>query len=634
MKIKKNNGFTLVELLAVIVVLAIILAIAIPQVLKLTEKAKSDAFLVNEKMLVKAARDYAALGNVDLPTVIGLTAEVSYADLKGVNGMNEIYDQKSGDECSGYVTIKLVATNKYEYLPNLSCTSYQSAGPLTPPMITLVGSTIIEIPIYSTYVDLGATALDAVDGEVTVTIDDTAVVETSIGTYEVTYNVTDSDLNEAIEEIRTVKVVSLGNEPELSNNMYPIKWNGTAWVVTTESDLEWYVYNGDIDNSADSNKTDGIGAFTADEWANVHITTTTLTEGESISETDLNMYVWIPRYTYLLNEGSKIVAIKYSDGTTDDTSNSYLMHPGFCATNNDDNSDGAYATNMGDDCLDSGDWNLTGIWVAKFEMSSSTGTSSDFGEPADANVAYGVSRPNVVPWKGMALNYSFNESRTLQTELSLTNVDSHGIKSSEWAAVSYLAEALRDGEEVWINNQGSDGKYIITGCAGTGAGAAPTNKGSLGCNTNYDYKTGGVKAATTGNIYGIYDMSGGSWEYVATYINDNTSGYLTNVLGLKSLYDADAKYKEVFDVQGSTNTTNYNNASSMTRGLGMHETSTSGTGVTSWYNELSYFPQNTSAGIRRSGGYNYEFGGGFYLFWRSSGPGGTDTGWRATLVIE
>lgn len=39
---------------------------------------------------------------------------------------------------------------------------------------------------------------------------------------------------------------------------------------------------------------------------------------------------------------------------------------------------------------------------------------------------------------------------------------------------------------------------------------------------------GGENASTTGNVYGIYDMAGGAWEYVAgIYIgetsNDNSS---------------------------------------------------------------------------------------------------------------
>ena len=67
---KKKNGFTLVELLAVVVVLAIILAIAIPRVLKMIETSRKKAFNISEVMMIKATREYVELGNVELPTIM------------------------------------------------------------------------------------------------------------------------------------------------------------------------------------------------------------------------------------------------------------------------------------------------------------------------------------------------------------------------------------------------------------------------------------------------------------------------------------------------------------------------------------------------------------------------------------
>lgn len=44
-----NNGFTLVELLAVIVILAVILAIAVPRISNMIDKAKVQVFIDSEK---------------------------------------------------------------------------------------------------------------------------------------------------------------------------------------------------------------------------------------------------------------------------------------------------------------------------------------------------------------------------------------------------------------------------------------------------------------------------------------------------------------------------------------------------------------------------------------------------------
>ena len=52
---KKRNGFTLVELLAVIVILAIILVIAIPQIIKTIEAARLGAFRSTAKLLLSQA---------------------------------------------------------------------------------------------------------------------------------------------------------------------------------------------------------------------------------------------------------------------------------------------------------------------------------------------------------------------------------------------------------------------------------------------------------------------------------------------------------------------------------------------------------------------------------------------------
>ncbi len=57
---KQKKGFTLVELLAVIVILAIILAIAIPAITGLVSNTRKSAFESNVKMIIKGI-DYKLL---------------------------------------------------------------------------------------------------------------------------------------------------------------------------------------------------------------------------------------------------------------------------------------------------------------------------------------------------------------------------------------------------------------------------------------------------------------------------------------------------------------------------------------------------------------------------------------------
>ncbi len=61
---KKRNGFTLVELLAVIVILAIILVIAVPQIMNVIEDARKGAFESSVKSVAAAAENQYAVSEV------------------------------------------------------------------------------------------------------------------------------------------------------------------------------------------------------------------------------------------------------------------------------------------------------------------------------------------------------------------------------------------------------------------------------------------------------------------------------------------------------------------------------------------------------------------------------------------
>ncbi|HIE58618.1 MAG TPA: DUF5011 domain-containing protein, partial [Hydrogenothermaceae bacterium] len=91
-----------------------------------------------------------------------------------------------------------------------------------PPVITLLGSTPVEVERGTVYTDAGATATDDVDGNITANIVTVNPVDANtVGEYNVTYNVSDASGNAAVEVVRTVNVVDktkpvitrLGAEP-------------------------------------------------------------------------------------------------------------------------------------------------------------------------------------------------------------------------------------------------------------------------------------------------------------------------------------------------------------------------------------------------------------------------------------
>ena len=86
----------------------------------------------------------------------------------------------------------------------------------------------------------------------------------------------------------------------------------------------------------------------------------------------------------------------------------------------------------------------------------------------------------------------------------------------------------RNKEEITINNYytstSSPYRITLTGLAGNSVSAEET---TLLTDVNAYNTTNGMKASTTGNITGVYDLSGGVYERTAGYISNGNS-YLTN----------------------------------------------------------------------------------------------------------
>ena len=154
-----------------------------------------------------------------------------------------------------------------------------------------------------------------------------------------------------------------------------------------------------------------------------------------------------------------------------------------------------------------------GIWVGKFETSGSKEQVKIIG--------------NTNSLRNISVGDIFISCQGVKTTYSLTG-DSHMMKNTEWGAVAYLAESKygRNGSEIEMNTS----NYT------TGGGNYISN----------------AEQSTTGNIYGIYDMRGTSFEYVAGVLNSklsNDSDY--NFTGINSkYYNIYASYNESKKIKG------------------------------------------------------------------------------------
>ena len=92
------------------------------------------------------------------------------------------------------------------------------------PVITLNGEAEVTINESGIYTEAGATALDAVDGDLTANIQSSSNLNADKpGTYSVTYDVSDATGNKAAQAVRTVvvlditrPVITLKGEAEIS----------------------------------------------------------------------------------------------------------------------------------------------------------------------------------------------------------------------------------------------------------------------------------------------------------------------------------------------------------------------------------------------------------------------------------
>jgi len=130
-------------------------------------------------------------------------------------------DNYDGDITSNIVTVNPVDTDTvgtYTVTFNVTDTNSNNAVEVTRtvsiedtsiPVIALTGDATVNIEVGTTYTDDGATASDNYDGDITSNIVTINPVDTdTVGTYTVTFNVTDTNSNNAVEVTRTVNIES------------------------------------------------------------------------------------------------------------------------------------------------------------------------------------------------------------------------------------------------------------------------------------------------------------------------------------------------------------------------------------------------------------------------------------------
>ena len=123
---KNNRGFSLVELLAAIVIMGILASIAIVSVSYLLSKAEKEYYGAQEDEIIMAAKSYTQDNRNFLPKRIGQKRQVYLKTLQSKKYIGDVVDRNK-KECNpdkSYVQVYRYSKNNYSYVANLVCTRY------------------------------------------------------------------------------------------------------------------------------------------------------------------------------------------------------------------------------------------------------------------------------------------------------------------------------------------------------------------------------------------------------------------------------------------------------------------------------------------------------------------------------
>ena len=117
---KNKKGFTLIEVLGVVIILAILLLLSIPQVVKYVQKGKVSYYVSLENEMNTAGANYLEDYRALLPRQVGHVKVVSLDDLVENKYIDEVKDE-NGDKCTGQVAVKKTKKDSFEYYSCLIC---------------------------------------------------------------------------------------------------------------------------------------------------------------------------------------------------------------------------------------------------------------------------------------------------------------------------------------------------------------------------------------------------------------------------------------------------------------------------------------------------------------------------------
>ncbi|MDO5569139.1 MAG: hypothetical protein Q4G04_03410 [bacterium] len=412
-------------------------------------------------------------------------------------------------------------------------------------------------------------------------------------TYDVLFNL----------KVKKENCLNTANSPSISEGMIPVVWNDGVLekADVSNSNNNWYSYEDKLWANVvlvKEGKSNEEGSMSRSEYKNA-------IAGTKILESDVLVYlVWIPRYKYkLFNVNSENISeqeINVEFQSIDDVkemginNDEWRTHPAFTKVNNGNLEE------------------LSGIWIGKFEL----GGTIDL--PLIKNDTVSMVNKNIAEFNSIIKEF-YDEN------YGFTNDDNvHMIKNIEWGAMAYLSQSkygkCTNGGcgDIGINNTyDAYKKQLLTGCG---------NKSeTIWSSTCYKYDTQfGTLATTTTNITGIYDTSGGAWEYVMGVMKDKNNNIISGLSGVNIDSNECGSIIDCYSYGNSNN--DISSYSRLILGDATGETN-------GWYKDSSYFvyEANNNVWFRRGGDYGSSYAAGIFSYGTLDGKGYSTVGTRIVV---
>ena len=245
----KKKGFTLVELLAVIIILSLVLVIAVPSVNKYIKQSKEKAYDAQISTIIEAAQAYASTNPELLPNRENISVKVTLGQLKSSGLIKEEVKNPNDDKYfDDALTIK-IKKNKENYIYEVVENTITTRDGEEAPKITLNGSPMVTYNLNDTYNDLGVSATDSDGNALTnIVIDKSNLVMSAEGIYQVKYTVTDTKgISSTV--YRNVYVIKdkyeNGTVIYFNPNSNSVCSKEEASINTSKSNgcMKWYAFN-------------------------------------------------------------------------------------------------------------------------------------------------------------------------------------------------------------------------------------------------------------------------------------------------------------------------------------------------------------------------------------------------------